>query len=62
MREIFVKVQYIVAWAGCNVSVRDRTFALYEDALKLYRENSDKLSLRIEQHTVSTKIKIFTDL
>jgi hypothetical protein len=62
MREVFLKIQYMVAWAGCNISPRDRTFSSYEDALKMYKDNLDKLSLRLEEHTTSTKIKIYTDL
>jgi len=56
MKETFIKVHYIVCWAGCNVPLKDRTFEFFDDALKLYNQHVDALSARIEE--VATKIQI----
>lgn len=58
MRETFVKVQYVVCWAGCNLPTEDRTFNSWQNALEMYNKNQDKLSLRIEEYTTITKVKI----
>lgn len=58
MKELFVKVQYLVCWAGCNIPWQDRMFREWEKALEYYNQNLGKISLRIEQYWTSTKIKI----
>ena len=58
MREIFLKIQYSVCWAGCNLSFKDRTFDRWDQALELYNLNKDKLSLRIEEISTKTQVKI----
>lgn len=58
MRETFIKVQYVVCWAGCNLLPEDRTFNSWQNALEMYNKNQDKLSVRIEEYTTTTKVKI----
>ena len=58
MREIFLQVQYVVCWAGCQTPFKERSFTNYEDALKCYTSNLDKLSLRIEEVSTRTQVKI----
>jgi hypothetical protein len=58
MKEVFIKVQYIVCWAGCNLPFQDRCFDFFDEALEMYEANQDKLSLRIEEIATKTQIKI----
>jgi hypothetical protein len=58
MRETFVKVQYIVCWAGCNLPLKERCFDYFDDALKFYEQHKHELSLRIEELATKTQIKI----
>lgn len=58
MKEFFVKVQYLVCWAGCNIPWQERMFTEWENALAYYNQNLGKLSLRIEEYLTTTKIKI----
>lgn len=58
MKETFLKVQYLVCWAGCNVLLENRLFDSWEDALVYYNQHLGELSLRIEEYTTKTVIKI----
>jgi hypothetical protein len=58
MRETYLKIQYVVCWAGCNIPIKDRTFDSWEKALSVYEDNLDKLSLRIEEVSTISKVKI----
>ena len=57
-KDIFIKVEYVVAWAGCKVPLADRTFSHYDEALELYKAAEGKPSRRIEEVAVKTQIKI----
>jgi len=60
MKETFLKVYYLVAWAGCDVWLENRLFENWDDALRYYedKEAAGKLSLRIEEVTTVRRIKI----
>jgi len=58
VRETFIKVKYIVCWAGCQVPLQERYFDFFDEALAMYDLNQDKLSLRIEEVATKTQIKI----
>ena len=58
MRETFIKVYYVVAWAGCNIPLKDRTFAFYDEAEEYYTQNIDKLAIRVEEVATKVQIKI----
>lgn len=57
-KDIFIKVEYVVAWAGCKIPLRDRTFQNYDEALDLYELAKGQPSRRIEEVAVKTQIKI----
>ncbi len=58
MKETFLKIQYLVCWAGCNVLLENRLFDKWDDALWYYNQHLSELSLRIEEVTTVRKIKI----
>ena len=58
MKENFLKIQYLVCWAGCQVLLENRLFDNWEDALKYYNEHLTEFSLRIEEYTLKTTVKI----
>ncbi len=59
-KDIFIKVEYVVSWAGVSreVKLSDRTFQHYDEALELYEQAKGKPSRRIEEVAVKTQIKI----
>ena len=57
-KDVFVRVDYVVAWAGCKVPLRERTFSGYDEALELYNSVEGMPSRRIEEVAVKTQIKI----
>ena len=58
MREVFLKVQYVICWAGCNVPLEERIFDRWSDALLCYNKYLGNLSLRIEEITTKRVVKI----
>lgn len=58
MREVYLKVQYLVCWAGCNVLLENRLFDNWGHALAYYNDHLGLLSLRIEEHTTRRVAKI----
>jgi hypothetical protein len=58
MKETFLKVQYVVCWAGCNVLLENRLYDRWEDALGYYNTHLTELSLRIEEVVTKTQIRI----
>jgi hypothetical protein len=58
MKEIFLSIHYIVCWAGCDLPIKDRTFDSFEKSLDMYRDNLDRMSVRIEEVTTQTKVKV----
>jgi hypothetical protein len=59
--DIIFKRVYVVAWAGCETPLKDRTFETYQQATSLYMEKMYEPSVRIERLTVLTEIKRMTD-
>jgi len=58
MREVSLRVWYMVCWAGCNIPASERTFERWDHALEYYNKNLNQLSLRIEEITTKTIVKI----
>lgn len=57
-KDIFIKVEYVVAWAGCKIPLAQRTFEHYDEAVELYEAAKGMVSRRIEEVAVKTQIKI----
>lgn len=58
MKETFLKIQYVVCWAGCTIPLAERTFLSWENAATLYNSNLEKLSIRVEEVVTKVQIKI----
>lgn len=58
MKETFLKVQYLVCWAGCQVLLENRLFDRWDQALEYYNQHLTELSVRIEEVVTSTKIRV----
>jgi hypothetical protein len=58
VKETFLKIQYLVCWAGCQVMLENRLFDKWDEALLYYNEHLNELSLRIEEITTTRKFKI----
>ena len=60
MREVYLKIQYLVCWAGCDVLLENRLFDSWDQALDYYRVKATegRLSLRIEEITTKRIAKV----
>lgn len=61
-KDIFVKVEYVVAWAGCKVPLHERTFEGYDEADEMFNFHISEPSIRIEEVAVKTQIRIIKKL